>query len=257
MNVKDAGWELLFWTLFERSTNPIGVLDDQLRLITLNEPALETLGHTRGFLIGRSSLDIVAESERTKAAEEWQALLRTGEASGDRTVLRSDGAPVLIEFAARLAMVDGQRLAVYVVKELREPPPAGQPSEPDAEALTPRERGVVTPEELVQECEQGFPTLMLPGPIRCRGELGHPCQGAGDCPPASPGRTHRRRHAQPNGILGVLHHVLFSGAEGLSKPAPMDDAVRRVVELPFARRAPDGLLEIVKRGPSFGSARTN
>jgi PAS domain S-box-containing protein len=144
MNTKDAGWELLFWTLFERSTNPIAVLDDQLRFIALNEPALETLGHTRGFLIGRSSLDIVAESERTKAAEEWQALLRTGEASGDRTVVRSDGAPVLIEFAARLAMVDGRRLAVYVVTELREPPPAGQPSEPDAEALTPREREVVT-----------------------------------------------------------------------------------------------------------------
>jgi PAS domain S-box-containing protein len=144
MNAKDAGWEQLFWTVFERSTNPIAVLDDQLRFIAINEPALETLGHTRGFLIGRSSLAIVAESERTKATEEWQALLRTGEASGDRTVVRSDGAPVPIEFAARLATVDGRRLAVYVVTELREPAPAGQPSEPDAEALTPREREVVT-----------------------------------------------------------------------------------------------------------------
>jgi PAS domain S-box-containing protein len=144
VNANDAGWERLFWTLFERSTNPIAVLDDQLRFIALNEPALETLGHTRGFLIGRSSLDIVAGSERAKATEEWQALLRTGEASGDRTVVRSDGGPVFIEFAARLATVDGRRLAVYVVTELREPPPAGQPSEPDAEALTPREREVVT-----------------------------------------------------------------------------------------------------------------
>lgn len=144
MSGNDEGWERLFWTLFERSTNPIAVLDDQLRFIALNEPALDTLGNTRGFLIGRSSLDIVAESERAKVAEEWQALLATGEASGDRTVVRSDGAPVLIEFAARLAMVDGRRLAVYVVTELCEPTPVGQPSEPDAEALTPREREVVT-----------------------------------------------------------------------------------------------------------------
>jgi PAS domain S-box-containing protein len=140
----DEGWERLFWTLFERSTNPIAVLDDQLRFIALNEPALETLGNTRGFLIGRSSLDIVAESERPKAAEEWRVLLGTGEASGDRTVVRFDGTPMLIEFAARLAMVEGRRLAVYVVTELREPTPAGRPSEPDAEALTPREREVVT-----------------------------------------------------------------------------------------------------------------
>ena len=144
MNAKDAGWEQLFWTVFERSTNPIAVLDDQLRFNAINEPALETLGHTRGFLIGRSSLTIVAESERAKATEEWQALLRTGQASGERTVVRSDGASVPIEFAARLATVDGRRLAVYVVTELRKPLPAGKQSEPHPEALTPREREVVT-----------------------------------------------------------------------------------------------------------------
>jgi PAS domain S-box-containing protein len=59
-SVSSVGWEVLFWTLFDGTTNPIVVLDDELRFIAVNEPAQRTLGHTRGFLMGRRSLDVTA-----------------------------------------------------------------------------------------------------------------------------------------------------------------------------------------------------
>jgi PAS domain S-box-containing protein len=139
-----SGWEALFWTLFERTTNPIAVLDDQLRFLAVNEPAVVVLGHTRGFLLGRRSLDVIAADRRAEAERQWQDLLQTGESSGETTVVRSNGTRAEIEFAARFVTANGRRLAVHVVTEVREPGAAQKPSEADPAALTRREREVVT-----------------------------------------------------------------------------------------------------------------
>ena len=117
----EAGWERLFWLLFEHSSNPIALLDDERVIVAVNEPALKVWGGRREELIGTSIADTIVPSERDVAAVEWQAFLRSGEYSGTRELLRADGSVLKVEFAARLAFVGGRRLAIYVAMTRESP----------------------------------------------------------------------------------------------------------------------------------------
>jgi PAS domain S-box-containing protein len=138
------GWEALFWALFQRSSNPIVLLDERRRFIELNDAALGLLGYSRGALMGREVTTIISLPDRAESARAWHAFLRTGEYEGNRRFLRADGTEVELEFAARLAVIGGRRLAVYVTVI-----PASLPAQDDGDAtahgeLSPREREVVT-----------------------------------------------------------------------------------------------------------------
>jgi PAS domain S-box-containing protein len=110
-----AGWERLFWLVFERTSNPIALLDDQRRFVEVNAAALSLFGAERQDLIGTSMADRVRPEQRSVSASEWEAFLGSGEYSGTRTLVRVDGAEVRIDFAARMAVVDGRSLAIYVI----------------------------------------------------------------------------------------------------------------------------------------------
>jgi PAS domain S-box-containing protein len=138
------GWERLFWLVFRRSSNGILLVDDERRIVEVNEPALRLVGRTREELIGTSIVEVIDPSERAESARQWQAFLRSGEYRGARDVLRADGSTVAIEFAARLADVDGRRLAIYVLMATDGSWPSPAASRSLASALTPREREVVT-----------------------------------------------------------------------------------------------------------------
>ncbi|MGO9488490.1 MAG: LuxR C-terminal-related transcriptional regulator [Solirubrobacteraceae bacterium] len=139
----ESGWERLFWLVFDQTSNPVALLDDERHIVDLNAAAAELLGAPREELIGRSLADSVKPEERARSAEEWQAFLRTGEYSGTRDVLRPDGSLMQVDFAARLAVVGGRRMAIYVAT------PAGKATRPRPAPgadlpLTTREREVVT-----------------------------------------------------------------------------------------------------------------
>lgn len=138
-----AGWERLFWLVFERTSNPIALLDDERRIVEVNDAALMLFGGARGELIGMSIADSIRPEERAQAAHEWDTFLTSGEYSGTRALLRADGSEVQIEFAARLAQVGGRRLAIYVATS---EDPADTPTAAFAGELplTSRERQVVT-----------------------------------------------------------------------------------------------------------------
>jgi len=144
----DMGWERLFWLVFRRSSNAILLVDDERRVVEVNEPALALVGRSRADLIGNSIVDVIDPSERAESALQWQAFLHSGEYTGERDLLRADGAKVPIDFAARLATVDGRRLAIYVMlgKNGSRPVPAAarSPSRSSTRPLTRREREVVT-----------------------------------------------------------------------------------------------------------------
>src|SRR5271165_1273699 len=146
----EAGWEGLFWLLFEHSSNPIALLDDERVIVAVNEPALKLWGGRRDELIGTSIAGTIIPSERDIAAVEWQAFMRSGEYSGTRELLRADGSVLKIEFAARLALVGGRRLAIYVAMTRGE---SQSPVRTLARELplTEREREVVTLIALGQE----------------------------------------------------------------------------------------------------------
>lgn len=149
--MQEAGWERLFWLVFTRTSNPIALLDEQRRIVEVNEAALSLFRLERDDVIGSSMEEYIRPDERTEAAQEWQAFLRSGEYSGQRALLRADGSEVLIDFAARLEVLGGRRLAIYVA--MADDGQSQSPSvAPPAELpLTGREREVVTLIALGQE----------------------------------------------------------------------------------------------------------
>jgi PAS domain S-box-containing protein len=139
----ETGWERLFWLVFERSSNPVALLDENRIIVSLNDAAVELLGGGRERLIGTSMGDSVRPSEQARAAEEWRSFLQTGDYSGTRDLVRADGSEVRVEFAARLAEVGGARRAIYVAMTLEPPELPPQPSAAEL-TLTAREREIVT-----------------------------------------------------------------------------------------------------------------
>jgi PAS domain S-box-containing protein len=122
----ETGWERLFWLVFERTSNPVVLLDENRKIVRINDPGVRLLGRPRERLLGTSLADNVLPSERPRSDEEWQAFLENGEYSGTRDLVRGDGSEVQVNFAARLADVDGERRALYVMMVGSEPeiPPA-------------------------------------------------------------------------------------------------------------------------------------
>lgn len=141
------GWEQLFWLMFERTSDPVALLDTAQRAVAVNRAAAELVGRGRSELIGKPLADVIAPAHRANTAQEWQAFLRSGEQSGTRALRRSDGALIDVSFAARFADIGGRRLAVYVFlpqdaeREAREVRGTGARR---GAPLTPRERQIVT-----------------------------------------------------------------------------------------------------------------
>jgi PAS domain S-box-containing protein len=148
-----AGWERLFWLVFERSSNPMFLLDDRRRIVEVNDAAMALFGGGRERLVGASILDSIQPAERERAAREWEGFLHSGEYTGTRTLLRADGSQQPIDFAARIAVVGGRRLAIYVVAG-DDPSCVPSPALTHALPLTEREREVVTLIALGRETTQ-------------------------------------------------------------------------------------------------------
>lgn len=139
-----TGWERLFWMLFQKTTNPITVVDDTRRIVEANDATLELFGRSRGDMIGRSIVDLIEPGERAESAAAWEEFLRTGEYDLKRTFVRPDGATINVQLAARWGQVGERRLAVFVVipQTLSWSVPSTQ--EPAGARLTAREREIVT-----------------------------------------------------------------------------------------------------------------
>jgi PAS domain S-box-containing protein len=140
----DGGWEGLFWLLFRHSSNPIALLDEQRHIVDINESALALLKRAREEILGMTITDSVIPSERADATRQWEEFMRIGEYTGSRDLLRPDGSIVAVDFAARMASIDGRRLAIYVILAKDGVWPFPTREQPAAQVLTKREREVVT-----------------------------------------------------------------------------------------------------------------
>jgi PAS domain S-box-containing protein len=152
-NEGESGWEQLFRLVFEQSSHPIVLLDEDRRIVAANTAAAELWGSSRADLAGRSIVDSIDPGERAQAAREWQAFLRSGEYSGSRQLLRADGTRVRVSFAARRAPVDGRALSVYVLTPARAGTPEGA-GRGTPLPLTERERQVITLIALGRETDE-------------------------------------------------------------------------------------------------------
>jgi PAS domain S-box-containing protein len=140
----DGGWEALFWLLFRHSSNPIALLDEQRHIVDINDSALELLKRTPADILGLSITDSVIPSEREDATRQWEEFMRIGEYTGSRDLLRPDGSTVAVDFAAKMATIDGRRLAIYVILAKDGVWPFPTRGQSAAQVLTKREREVVT-----------------------------------------------------------------------------------------------------------------
>jgi PAS domain S-box-containing protein len=137
-----AGWEALFWSVFERSTNAIALLDERRIYLEANRALCELLGASRDDVVGASADRFAAPEELATIEREWRRLWATRDWVCERTVVRADGARLHGQYAARTTEVGGRRVAVVVWLSI-DPDEESAPPEQRAE-LTPREREVLS-----------------------------------------------------------------------------------------------------------------
>ena len=157
----DGAWESLFWDVFQRSANPIVVLDGRERVAAVNDAALELVGGTRLELLGSPMTESFSPGTRAAARSDWETMLRSGEYDGRRTVRRGDGTEIDVDYASRLIRMPGRRLVVVVVLPVGSPSfykPAGSI---DRAPLSKREREVVGLIALGQETPAIAKTLHI------------------------------------------------------------------------------------------------
>ena len=139
-----TGWERLFWLVFERTSNPVVLLDESRRIVDLNPAAAALLGGSREQLVGTSLREKLDAEQGERADAEWRDFLRTGEYSGTRDLVKADGSTVHVDFAARMADIAGRRIAIFVAMAGTEPEEAAIARGAANLGLTEREREVVT-----------------------------------------------------------------------------------------------------------------
>ncbi len=134
----------MFWSLFRLSTNPVALIDTERRFVEVNDSLVELFGRTREEIIGSEVPYTVSPSERSSSARRWDSFLLRGSSSGTGHLVRADGAKVECDFAARMVVLDGRQLAVYVFSTRSTAWPSPRAKRSAAKSLTRREREVVT-----------------------------------------------------------------------------------------------------------------
>jgi PAS domain S-box-containing protein len=140
------GWERGFWFVFNRSTNPMCLIDEERRIFDVNDSTVAMIRRSRAQVIGSPAVDYIAPMDRAESEQRWQAILQTesGEFHGTGTVTLGDGSELELEYAARMVRISGRRLAIYVMLWEREGfGPVGTEAG-STSGLTNREREIVT-----------------------------------------------------------------------------------------------------------------
>jgi PAS domain S-box-containing protein len=141
-----AGWEQLFWSVFERSTNAIALVDEQRVYLEVNAAICELLGASREEIVGRRSDRFVAPEELSTLDREWRRLWESRDWVCERTLVRADGSRIHGQYAARIGEIGGREIAV-VVWICGKPEEVGDDGEEELAQLgelTPREREVLS-----------------------------------------------------------------------------------------------------------------
>jgi PAS domain S-box-containing protein len=141
MRSSSADWEQFFWSVFERSTNPIWLLDEQRFYVGANAATCELLGVSRDQVVGTRADSFLAPQDRSSLAAHWRELWDTGDWRSERTMIRADGSRMRVQLAGRTGEVGGRRIAVVVC--MRAEPEDGSAPAVRLGELTPREREIL------------------------------------------------------------------------------------------------------------------
>jgi PAS domain S-box-containing protein len=141
-----TGWERGFWFVFNRSTNPMCLIDEERQIVDVNDSTLAMIRRRRAQVIGNSAVDFIAPMDRAESEKRWRAILQTesGEFHGRGTVILGDASELELDYAARMVRISGRRLAIYVMLWTREGPGFSETEAFSTGELTKRERQIVT-----------------------------------------------------------------------------------------------------------------
>ena len=135
------GWEELFWGVFNMSTNPMALHDRHRVLLEPNRALQRLLGGSRDQLVGQKIDAFLPPEERPRSASDWRHLWDVGTYAGERHIVRLDGKRVWVQYAGRIAEVEGRRLALVVLLRVRLDDQNARPRAPGE--LTRREREIL------------------------------------------------------------------------------------------------------------------
>jgi PAS domain S-box-containing protein len=110
-----AGWPALFWTAFERSKNPMALLNANRVIIALNEAMTEMLGYGRDDVVGRRGDVFIAPNDWKHVATDWNEVLRAGRGMHVRDFVAADGGLVRVQGAARSTTLERRAVVLFVV----------------------------------------------------------------------------------------------------------------------------------------------
>ena len=139
----DGAWEKLFWGVFQRSSNPIAVLDDRQRIAAVNDAGLDLLGGRRLQLLGSTMPDYFTPETRRRGEDAWQKVLRSGENVGSQRLRRDDGTELDVDYVSRLIRIPPRAFVLVVVLPATQPRFHRSPMSTEEGRLTRREREVV------------------------------------------------------------------------------------------------------------------
>jgi PAS domain S-box-containing protein len=135
-------WEKLFWSVFERSTNAILLLDDHRVIAEVNAAMCKLLGVSHEDIV-RQRLDrFLAADERQEVDAEWRSHLEAEDVTGERHLIRADGSRLYLKFAAHAGEVGGRLIEVVVFLGASFEEEPEQPAQQGE--LTARERDVLS-----------------------------------------------------------------------------------------------------------------
>ena len=139
-----GGWASFFWSAFERSSNPMVLLDAERFLLAVNPAMTRTFGYTADELVGRRADVFLSPDDWTRADADWRHVIRGSRFMNVREVVRADGRHVRVQGAAITEVVTGRRMVLFVVLDERLKPMArAGEAKADPESLTPRELEIV------------------------------------------------------------------------------------------------------------------
>ena len=135
--------------MLDHSGAAVVAIDDDQRFVDANPTALRMLGRRREDFIGTSIEDVTPPEVAPELPGRWAELLRTGEHRGEWRLLHAGGASFEVEYAASANVFPGTHLVIWMASEDGEriehhAADGGEAPRRSAQALTPRERQVMT-----------------------------------------------------------------------------------------------------------------
>jgi PAS domain S-box-containing protein len=152
----------LFWWAFENSTAPMWVRDLDRRYRRINPAAARRFDWDPADVIGQRSDQFVASREWTRLDGDWRELMRRGESTGEREVIMGDGRHTQIQFANRVARIEGHKLVLTVALDSRDVSRRnGERRQARGRHLTPRELEIIHHVALGQRAHEIADELVL------------------------------------------------------------------------------------------------